>query len=372
MRIVACRGRGKRFPSRASARLKHRPARLTVAALMVVLAGTASSSADAPIRQEPGGLILYLAQGDRSSLHTIRPDGTGHDRIMLGERDNYHYFPQISPDGSTVLFTLADENANWNLHTVSIDGEDRRRLTGGRRFKKQAQWSPDGEHISFVNSGRDEPWGRLRIMNADGSARRTLIADQLVFRPMWSPDGTKILYSRQQDCDFCRADYDVFVVEVADGTRTRLTKHRRDDLAAGWLPDGERVVFVGTRNRRSGFFVIRTDGSPAMRINRFRKGQGAFTGAVSPDGESIVYALTRDDLSGSQLRIAAVDGSEDHRLVEFEATQSPLWSPDGTRIAFSAFDDASWNLYVVNPDGTGLNSLAAGRRDEYPADWWAE
>ena len=35
----------------------------------------------------------------------------------------------------------------------------------------------------------------------------------------------------------------------------------------------------------------------------------------------------------------------------------PMYSPDGTRIAFSSNRDGNWEIYVMNVDGTGLRRL---------------
>jgi Tol biopolymer transport system component len=50
--------------------------------------------------------------------------------------------------------------------------------------------------------------------------------------------------------------------------------------------------------------------------------------------------------------------------------QSPAWSPDGTRLVFSAVlsDGDHADLSLVNPDGTSLEPLTTGFRD-VPTAW---
>ena len=48
---------------------------------------------------------------------------------------------------------------------------------------------------------------------------------------------------------------------------------------------------------------------------------------------------------------------------------SPDWSPDGTTIAFEVYDDHSWNIYTIHPDGTDLRPLADGPGDEIQPVW---
>src|SRR5438552_14598202 len=35
----------------------------------------------------------------------------------------------------------------------------------------------------------------------------------------------------------------------------------------------------------------------------------------------------------------------------------PVWSPDGTKIAFEGFPDGDWEVYVMNADGSDLRNL---------------
>ena len=113
----------------------------------------------------------------------------------------------ISPDGSKVALTY-DQDGNWEIHTMNIDGSNRQRLTEtplhvvasrqkettevfttaeGFRTISRAQpegmpmlrwnnaapaWSPDGSQIAFMTdrSGKWEIW----IMNSDGSNQRPM------------------------------------------------------------------------------------------------------------------------------------------------------------------------------------------------------
>lgn len=47
----------------------------------------------------------------------------------------------------------------------------------------------------------------------------------------------------------------------------------------------------------------------------------------------------------------------------------PRWSPDGTKIVFSIFSDATGeNVYTANSDGTHVTQVTHGGEDEDP-DW---
>ena len=47
----------------------------------------------------------------------------------------------------------------------------------------------------------------------------------------------------------------------------------------------------------------------------------------------------------------------------------PSWSPDGTRIAFHAYDGTWWHVYVMNADGSNVIQLGTGPADGLMPAW---
>ena len=83
----------------------------------------------------------------------------------------------------------------------------------------------------------------------------------------------------------------------------------------------------------------------------------------SPDGRRIAFVSRRD---GKALYVMNADGSGLRIVARVEPLATPAWSPDGRRIAFEGRRDRhSVALYVVNADGSGQRTLA--RRGNAPA-----
>ncbi|HEX6060208.1 MAG TPA: Ig-like domain-containing protein [Gemmatimonadaceae bacterium] len=86
----------------------------------------------------------------------------------------------------------------------------------------------------------------------------------------------------------------------------------------------------------------------------------------SPDGERFVFAVSQRDLTTGapqhDLYVVNMNGMQMRRLTSMPGIeQEPAWSPDGTRIAFSATgEDGRLDIWVVNVDGSGLANLTAG------------
>ena len=80
----------------------------------------------------------------------------------------------------------------------------------------------------------------------------------------------------------------------------------------------------------------------------------------SPDGRRIAFVSRRD---GRALHVMNADGSGLRIVARVERLAIPAWSPDGRRILFQGWGDGA--VYVVNADGSGQRTLA--RRGSAPA-----
>lgn len=90
----------------------------------------------------------------------------------------------------------------------------------------------------------------------------------------------------------------------------------------------------------------------------------SFAVAVSPDGRSLAF-----DLQGS-LWVMPADGGTARRITDyFSGAHLPSWSPDGTRLAYYAFREGSFNLWTVRPDGSDARPLTQGEHDDREPAW---
>src|SRR6476619_5871601 len=107
--------------------------------------------------------------------------------------------PQLSPDGSRVLYTVAtpDLAANRTVRDVWMvtiaTGETRNLTHNGR--DGGARWSPDGKTIAFLSTRSNG--NQIYVINADGTSEpkqlTTFSSD--VDNIVWSPDGRSIAFT---------------------------------------------------------------------------------------------------------------------------------------------------------------------------------
>jgi Tol biopolymer transport system component len=89
------------------------------------------------------------------------------------------------------------------------------------------------------------------------------------------------------------------------------------------------------------------------------KPETAFTGTIlfqsDADGDNEIYALTREGVR----KLTDNSWSDEY----------PRWSPDGTRIAFTANPKGQYDIFVMSADGTGLSALVDSPADETEPAW---
>lgn len=84
------------------------------------------------------------------------------------------------------------------------------------------------------------------------------------------------------------------------------------------------------------------------------------------DGDYAIYELNAD--GGAQRRLTENE-SNDQSTASLFFQVDPSWSPDGKHIAFSSRRRGSFDIYVMNADGTGTRRLTSTREDDNHPTW---
>jgi len=217
--------------------------------------------------------------------------------------------PVLSPDGRRVAFRALND-----LYVMEI-GRVPRPLTRDHWWKCDPAWSPDGTRLAYCTdrSGTLNIW--LRELSSGRERQLTHFEDRAAVSAAWSPDGREIAFLDQ--------DGAVWVADVAGGGVRQVFTATFEPGRPSWSPDGRTIALAALKPYSARF---REGVSQILLIDR-RTGRGRYVEAVP--GGSI---QTRGD-----------DG--------------PVWSPDGTRMAFVAASV----LHVVDVDEDGTPTGAPRR-----------
>lgn len=225
--------------------------------------------------------------------------------------------------------------------------------------------------IAFVR-GVDGP-GTISLVDPDGSNPSQLIEGT---DPAWSPDGETLAFVTAPAGEGPR-----YIASIpADGRGvTRLLPLQEQPGGIGpqaWSPDGSQLVFASV----DGIYVMNAAGTDARRVTRYQGDHACYDldPAWSPAGSTIVFAVLCEG-GNEGLWIVGLDGSDRRPLIvgdyEVDEYRSPVWSPDGTKVAFVKTD---WTLddpingasiYVADADGTGTTRVADGAAFDRSLVW---
>jgi TolB protein len=323
-----------------------RPKPLFTTVVAALAAALAAAPAYATFPGENGKISFERPIGRQADLFTINPDGTGLSRLLRSPRVEMEAV--WSPDGRRIAFARSEPGGfPFEIWTMSARGRGLRKLTRHGAFSNAPYWSPRGNRIAYFTDadfpppGEDEPPPppELHVIGADGRNDRRLTNDRAVqIDPAWSPDGRKVAFSLFRSVTARTA---VLFVMNADGTGVRrLTPFSRTNskVNANWSPDGSKIVFeimfAVSRERgprSSDIFVMNADGSGVRRLTR------------SPKFDT-----------------------------------NPVWSPDGTKIAFTSDRhlpgqrrrlNNAFELYTMNADGSNVTRLTRNSLPEFFPDW---
>ena len=129
-----------------------------------------------------------------------------------------------------------------------------------------------------------------------------------------------------------------------------------------WSPNGDQIVFSNVEDvpgiyHATWIHVASSDGSSLRTIAKDNAYH--FTPDIAPDGSRIAYITASHDYTDEgaiddfEIETSRLDGSDRRRLTDNAIYDiSPVWSPDGRRIAF-----VSEGIYTIAADGSNVRLL---------------
>ncbi|MBN9502801.1 MAG: hypothetical protein BGO01_12510 [Armatimonadetes bacterium 55-13] len=312
--------------------------------------------------------------------------------------------PHFSPDGKWVAFT-GDYDGNQDVYVVPATGGTPRRLTFHPVSDEVQGWTPDGKSILFSSSFEQSlGQNRLYTVPLQGGWPKALPLPRGMTGSL-SPDSSKIAYIPH---DLWQPEWKryqggqttpIWIARLSDSKIEKVPRQNSNDRFPMWI--GDKVYFVSDRSGRSTLFAYDTGSkkvsqllSPAdFEIKSASAGEDAIVferiGSIylydlKAKSEKKVPIEIDDDLLevrpgyravGDQIQAADVSPNGIRAVVEARgdiftlpvdngdprnitqtpgvAERTPLWSPDGKKIAYLTDASGNYELNVVDQmDGT--------------------
>jgi Tol biopolymer transport system component len=287
------------------------------------------------------------------------------------------------------------------VYLIDPDGTDPQRLTNNSYSDAGGKLSPDGKQILFesnefrANPADSSTWflTDMFVMDADGSNRTLLTRGN---SSTWSPDGKDFIFHAsdlyydtggtqtgapvRNDPGAAAIDSDLFLANVDDLafapdvlSKTQLVTNItntpteiEDD--ADWSAANGLIAFTSRPAPGTEADFINTEiyvmdplhpelGRQRLTFNDFEERAVAW----SPDGTRIAFSarIVEADSREGEICVINADGTGFQQLTSNTLPDLTVsWSPDGTQIAFQRnFSPFNWEIFTMdaNPDGTFSN-----------------
>ena len=387
--------------------------RLVIAAAAVALSSTSPLSAQGPTGGPPGAGArdqkppLPLAAARKAKFTAkevtwmsldVSPDGktivfdllgdlytlpiTGGKATQLTSGLAFDAQPRFSPDGKRVAF-ISDRSGGDNVWIMTLDRADSTQLTqGNTSLYVSPEWSPDGNYVVVSRSGGLGGVARLQLLHVDKRSPLTVLptGTQKTVGAAFSPDGRQVWYAaRNGDWQYNALfpQYQLYVYDRELNTSTLMTNRYGSGFRPAISPDGKWLVYGTREDTETGLRKRNLETGDeswlAYPVQRDDKESRATLDVLpgysfTPDSRAVIASyggkIWRVPIDGTaqteipfEVDVKADVGPEVKFVFRMDSSETviarqirhPVTSPDGKRIAFTAFD----RLWIKDmPDGT--------------------
>ncbi len=342
-------------------------------------------------RWNPDNTIVYC---DATGGKRVPADG-GTPEVLIDANvadiaeKGFPAYPQILPDGETLLFTniRSTNNADNEIMVQSLESGDRKVLFKGGI---DAEYLPTG-HIAFLLTNNDitnllavpfdpdsleitggavplvervnegcaefsstgtlayipEAWASAGFVSTlvwvdhDGKEEPLLDEPDAYSGPRISPDGTKVALTINND-----GNQDIHVWDIVRGTMSRLTFDEASDRSPQWTSNSKQIAFSSTREDvMDGIYLKSADGTGVVEKLGSMLDSGLYSSSLSADGKALV--VTESTFGGTEgidfnIGTLSLEGDNEYKALLKEEYREgiPKISPDGRWMAYWASESS--------------------------------
>ena len=293
------------------------------------------------------------------------------------------------PVGTGRILASSNRGGAYNIYSFGENGAMRSQLTrSGDAYG--ARFSPDNNRVVFSHIVAAVPviTSHIYSMNSDGSNLRDLSAGSGAAsdtEPDWSPDGSRVAFVRTlragapeiwvMNADGSGARR---VIQLSPGTGISSASVGDFSIQPRWSPDGGRLAFAAvppTENLGAplypNIFVTNADGSNVTQLtdNDLINSSPVW----SPDGKQIMWSA-KDFINRQNWRVWGMNASGGNQRVLIpqllgdanNGVQAVEWL--GNRLLLAGWA-GNWNAYFANADGSNIAPVTQENADDKPTDW---
>ena len=342
--------------------------------------------------------IAFIYAGD---VWTADRGGANPRRLTIHQGSEM--FPHLSPDGKLIAFT-GDYDGNVDVFVVPIEGGSPRRLTFHPDADIVEGWSPDGKSILFRSNRNNHTYRykRLYTVSLEGGLPEVLPIPSAE-HGCFSPDASKVAYTPLRDAFTTWKHYrggrtaKIWLFDMATSDVVLIPRDNSNDTQPVWL--GDKVYFLSDRNWTMNIFSYDPANNEVMQVTNHDdfdvKYISAGDGMLIYEQAGVLHTYdprtsvsevvnihinpdlpdTRPSFVDCSDNIQDFNISPTGKRALFEARgeiftvplekgdtrnltntpgaaeRNPVWSPDGSKIAYFSDESGDYKLHIIDQKG---------------------
>ncbi|MFC2076052.1 TolB family protein [candidate division KSB1 bacterium] len=261
--------------------------------------------------------------------------------------------PSWSPDGEFLVYT--NKQDLWTVGPTASATPTR--LTSLEGVESSPAWQPGGGNkIAFIHEAHGSGSYSIQTVQPGSDPETMLAMEQALADLDFSPDGTRLAFR------YLNGSPGIYLIDLAAETKVPLAVENHsgwgDIVSPLFSPVSDLFYYIELTDNADNIFTIPTTGGEPTRITAFDQATEKLEGlSVSPHERSLAFTLGPGPSSkGSVLPISAfalytlrLDSGltpTRHSLDEAGDALTPVWSPDGTRLAVGLKGD----IWIIEPN----------------------
>ncbi len=283
--------------------------------------GSSPSSGDGPTGKIVFTCQIYKVQAS-NQICIINADGSGFRRLTTDD-SRQHYYPSLSPDGNSVVYSAFREENIFELYEMNLADGSVEQLTDRLGVLNAPEISPDGQTIVFMRWTAQSDQYQIWMMDRNGKNPSNL--PKLVgWDPTWSPDGKYILFASDM-----QGSVQLYTVKTNGRQLHRVSNLPAIRGRSDWSPDGQTIATYSGEPWQREVYLMNADGSNVRQLTP--SGGNSQGPSFSPDGQWVAFTAYFDhpgDIHGCEIYLIRIDGSGLRRLTDNDyCDYQPRWGP---------------------------------------------
>lgn len=219
------------------------------------------------------------------------------------------------------------------LHLIRPDGTGHVQLTNDpKAIHSFGAWSPNGEAIAYASNARDQAWFDLYVMDLrTRKARRVYQHDGTNHPAAWSPDGRTLVFARVDT----PSNNNLYALDLRTGQARLLTPHQGDATyePAGFGRDGR--LYLATDQGREFASLASLDVRGGKLAFLTPDAADVESLALNDQGTELAWLVNREGYAEAWVGGLGARGARKLPNIPQGVLSRPDWAPDGRSLSLT-------------------------------------